>query len=168
MARALISDPFHAFRFHVSVTTVNGRAALGPVGAGFTNVTLPTHSVETAEYKEGIWVYRRKFPGDPTFDDVTLTRGVTTTDSEFWLWINETTRGLEYRADLVIKHFHRSNIPDQQNFSGLAPSRVVKIYEAFPISVKPGSDMDSVSSEISLQEITLSLEKFEVINNKAS
>jgi len=168
MARALITDPFHAFRFHVSVTSVNGRAALGPVAAGFTNVTLPSQSIENVEYKEGIWVYRRKFPGDPTFDDVTFTRGVTTTDSEFWIWANQTSRGLEYRADLEIKHFHRSDVGDQVDFSQLNPSRIIKIYEAFPISVKPGSDMDSVSSEISLQEITLSLERFEVTNNKAS
>jgi phage tail-like protein len=167
MARALISDPFHAFRFHVKVTSVNGRPALGDVTAGFTNVTLPTQSVESAEYKEGIWVYRRKFPGDPTFDDITFSRGVTTAGTEFWSWINETARSLEYRADLEIHHFHRSDVPEQVDFSGLTGSRVIKVYEAFPISVKPGSDMDSVSSEISLQEITLSLERFEVINNKA-
>lgn len=168
MARALITDPFHNFRFHLSVTSVNGRAALGPVSAGFTNVTLPTQSAEVAEYKEGIMVYRRKYAGDPTFDDVTLTRGVAITDSEFWIWIDQTARGLEYRADLEIKHFHRSDVGDQIDFSQLTPSRIIKLYDAFPISVKPGSDLDSVSSDISLQEITLAIERFDVTNNKVS
>lgn len=162
MARAMIDDPFHNFRFHVKASGNE----LGPVDAGFTSVTLPTHSVEGVEYKEGTMVYRRKFPGDPTFDDVTLSRGVTKAGSEFHTWIMSVTNGQEYRADLDILQFHRTDITDQSDFSGLTPLRTIKLYECFPISVKPGSDLDSLSSDISVQEVTVSLERFEIINNK--
>jgi phage tail-like protein len=167
MARAMVSDPFHAFRFVVSVTPVGGLTPFGLATAGFNSVTLPTQTQELAEYKEGSWLLRRKYPGDTTFDAVTLSRGVTSVGNEFWQWINQTSRNLEYRVDMEIKHFHRDDVQDINDFSQSTPSRVVKCFECLPTSVKAGSDMDSLSSDISLQEITVEIERFEITNVRA-
>lgn len=167
MSRAQITDPFQAYRFHVSATKAGSLEPFGAATAGFNSVTLPTQTVESVEYKEGIMVYRRKYPGDTTFDDVTFTRGVTVANSEFWNWMNAVSSGRAYRVDLQIKQFHRVDITDKADFSALTPSRVIKCYECFPVSVKPGSDMDSMTSDISIQEITLSLEKFDITNTRS-
>ena len=167
MARAMVSDPFHAFRFVVSVTPAGGLAPFGPATAGFNSVTLPTQTQELAEYKEGSWLLRRKYPGDTTFDAVTLSRGVTSVDNEFWSWIRQTSRNGEYRVDMQIKHFHRDDVVDINDFTDSSPTRVVKCFECLPVSVKSGSDMDSMSSDISLQEITVEIERFEITNTRA-
>jgi phage tail-like protein len=167
MARAMITDPFETMRFHVKATKAGSLDPLGPVAAGFNSVTLPTQTIESAEYKEGVMVYRRKYPGETTFDDVTFTRGVTVVGSEFWHWVNATSSGREYRVDMQILHFHRDNITDKADFSTLTPSRIIKCYECFPLSVKTGSDMDSLATEISIQELTVSIERFDVTNTRS-
>lgn len=167
MSRSMITDPYQNLRFHVKATKAGSLEPFGPTTAGFNSVTLPTQTVESVEYKEGIMVYRRKYPGDTTFDDITLTRGVTVANSEFWQWINATSSGREYRVDLEIMQFHRADITDQADFSALTPSRVIKCYECFPISVKSGGDMDSMTSEISIQELTMSIERFSIENKRA-
>lgn len=166
MARAMVSDPFHSFRFLVSVTKAGSLEPFGPASAGFNSVTLPTQTTEMAEYKEGSMLYRRKYPGDTTFDTVTLSRGVTVKGNEFWNWMNQSSRNGEYRVDLEIKHLHRSDVTDLDDFSTATASRTIKCYECVPATVKPGSDMDALTSDISLQEITVEMEHFEIVNNK--
>jgi hypothetical protein len=97
-----------------------------------------------------------------------MARGVTTAGTEFWQWAEAVSSGREYRSDLVIKQFHRTDITDQVDFSSLSPKRTITLHEAIPISVKPGSDMDSTSAEISLQEVTVAVERVTVVNSKAS
>ena len=103
--------------------------------------------------------------GDTTFDDITLSRGVTTASSEFHLWMLAARQGKEYRSDIKIKQFHRKNISSQNDFSALKPSRVIKCFEALPVTSKPGSDLESTNSDISVQEITIGMEYFEVTNS---
>jgi phage tail-like protein len=168
VARAMSTDPFHAFRFQVKVANKQYKGdPLGPTTAGFNSVSLPTMNGEVVEYKEGVWVMRRKFPGDVTVDDVTLSRGVTVKSSEFFTWMDMTKKGAEYRVDLNIHHMHRSDIASQADFTAVTGSRIIKLKECLPVSVKVGSDMDSQSSEISLQEITVACESFEVVNAKS-
>jgi phage tail-like protein len=169
MARPQTTDPYQNFRFHVILASPgSGESEVDYFdrgnAAGFQAVTMPTMSLESVEYKEGIHTFKRKFPGVPSFDQVTLSRGVTTNQSDFFRWINQTTSGYAYRYDLIIKHYHRfdTQIPGQ-GFSDRRASREIKIYNAFPVSYKPGSDLDSVGSDVSLQEVTLEIERFEVL-----
>jgi phage tail-like protein len=166
MARAMNTDPFHNMRYHVSASKSGNVDPFGPATAGFSAVTFPTQTEEVVEYKEGIMSLRRKFIGETTFDDVTLSRGVSVSTSEFYHWLLAARTGNEYRTDIEIKHFHRDNITNQDNFSTLTPSRIVKCFECVPVSFKPGSDLESTSSEVSIQEVTFALERFEVTNSK--
>ncbi len=186
MARAQSTDFLHSMRFHVSlVNQAGGDIDLGTgsdpskQGAGFSNVSTPEMSIEAVEYKEGNWVYQRKFPGNPTMGgDLTMSRGVTRGDSTFWDWGRRTAEGSgEYRADLQIQHFHRDTSltrahPAQGtvNLTRLdvaKPARTYHVYQAFPTRVKVAADMDATASEISIQELDVAYENFEVEEHSA-
>lgn len=163
MARAQGTDFYHNMKFHAKVvsTGVDGAADIG-AAAGFTTVTIPEMTTESVEYKEGVYLYRRKFPGDVAFSDMTLTRGVAKGSTQFYRWIRSCFLGKEYRADLEIRQFHRDETTDATDYTAVAPARTFKVYEAFAIRVKPTSDFDGQSSDVALEEIDIALEYFEL------
>lgn len=178
MARAQSTDYLHSMRYHVTITGVAGEKRLVPGNrpdAGFTNITTPEMSVEPSEYKEGTWIYTRKQPGNPTMGgELTFSRGVTRADSSFWDWLRVVVEGSgEYRADLDIDHYHREQAltrstpasgaePNQTNLTLGTPARVYHVKECFPTRHKVAADMDATASEISIMEIDVAYEHFEV------
>ena len=184
MARPQAEDFLHSMRFKVAVVQ-NGADVPslqpGDVEAGFSAVGTPSVSAEVAEYREGQYIYTRKFPGIPSMDDITLSRGVARRDSTFWNWMLAALEGgLEYRVDLEIQHFHRDQVlnqnlgttrPNTDTSQAMAewtsgntvPARSYRIEEAFPINHKVASDLDGTASEVSIQEITVSYERFKII-----
>jgi len=180
-ARPVASDFLHSMRFHV--VTVDQAASFVPTGrseqmgeAGFNQCTTPEATVEAVEYKEGTYVYTRKYPGNPTMSDISLMRGVARSDSTFWDWLRIVIEGEgEYRSDVDIKHYHRNEFLQRNrppnagddNFTSITtesvePARVYHIKQAFPIRHKVAGDLDATSSEISIMELDLSYEFFEV------
>lgn len=169
MARAQATDFFHNFKFHCKITTkgVAGAEKIGASG-GFMSVVMPEVNVEQVEYKEGTMLYRRKFPGDVTFSDITLTRGVAKADTNFYDWIRSAYLGLSYRVDLVILHFHRDELSSVEDYSSATAKRQIQIFEAIPTRVKLGSDLDSMASDISVQEIDIAYESFKLVDKHTS
>ena len=164
MARPHTLDPYHNFRFHVAFASGANVNRLNDGIAGFQSVTLPSVDLESVEYREGLHTYKRKFPGIPSFDTVTLMRGVTDSNSDFYNWIQETISGAPYRYDLIIRHFHRTNVSNAGlSFNNSVSTRGIKLFNCFPKTYKPGSDLDSVGSDVSLQELVLEIERFEVL-----
>jgi phage tail-like protein len=178
-------------RFHVTVddTLTTDKDYLGVTSAkngapqaGFKTCSLPDLSVDVKTYKEGIWIYDRKFPGVPTVSDVTMSRGVTRNDTAFYRWLLKTAEGTgEYRAKISIKIYHRdtnltlrdpaSTINDatEPGLNNLTlPARTITLYEAFPTKVTLGSALDSANSEISVAELTLSCERFTITDGNAN
>ena len=187
MARAQATDFLHNMRFHVVVTgaapanrdwlnTVGNTAKNDRTPAGFMSVTVPDVSVNPAMYKEGTWVYERKYPGETQMGgDIQLERGVARGDSSFWRWIRCVIEGDgEYRADLQINHYHREQAlvrpfdddkPNNKTTIALeAPSRIYHVYEAFPTShnILAGGALSATDGEISIMAITCAYEHFEV------
>jgi phage tail-like protein len=156
MARSASTDPYLNYRFHV-VDPAGGN--LDPV-AGFTTVTTPEITVQTAEYREGIYRWTRKFPGPAEVGEVVLSKGTVRRDSDFYLWVKRVIDGgvEEYRTDLMIMEFH---IQDEFGIQG-APSRVLRIREAFPTGVKPMADKDATGAEVALMELTITCEEIEL------
>ena len=174
MARAESSDYLQSFRFHVRVLSGPDFLSLdaGPVGvkgeAGFQSVTLPEWSIEAAEYREGIYKFTKKFPGPPTVSDVTLMRGIVYKDTRFHEWAVAAFDGSAYRADFGIFHYHRADVPaGVQEAIADTPARVYKCYEGFPIRVKPAADFDATSGEVSMAEMDISIEYFEIVDLNA-
>lgn len=181
MARAAATDPLHNFRFHVTAGEVAGidssdplqptvgHAAGGIIGqqaqAGFQAATLPELTVETAEYREGNKTYTEKYPGVPTVNDITLTRGVARADTAFITWVLAAAEGAEYRTDINIFHAVREgrSFPyDADADFTSANSKLYRLFNAYPSRVKVGTDMDSTSSDVSLAEIDIVYERFTV------
>ena len=155
MARAVDTDLYHNFRFHV-VDPAGGN--LDPV-AGFRTASIPELSVDTAEYREGVFKYTRKYPGIPKVGECQLSKGVVKKDSDFLLWLFKCIDGgVTYRSDITIQEYH---IADEFGING-SPSKVIRLMEVFPISVKPTGDKDASSSDVAIQEITLAVEELSV------
>lgn len=179
MARQVFEDFLHSMRFHVIAEDIGGFVPLQMPGypdAGFTAVTLPELQVESVEYKEGTMIYPEKYPGNATVSsDLTFSRGVTRRDSSFWTWIRgvaEGTGGGNYRATLSIKQYHRERALPRE-FPGVGtvnatrldvdvPARIYHCYECFPVRHKPGADLDASTSEVSIMELDVALEHFEI------
>lgn len=178
MARAVASDFIHSMRYQVVIADPNV-ATFSPNGrrdAGFTNVSTPEATIEAVEYKEGTFVYTRKYPGNPTVSDISLSRGVARSDSTFWDWLRRVIEGSgEYRADVDINHYHREEallrardqVGSEGNFTNInldTPARIYHVKEAFPIRHKVAGDLDATASEISIMELDLAYEHFDVEN----
>jgi phage tail-like protein len=185
MARAKSTDFLHNFRFHVIVTGFGGgnqpqlgsSSADGTVSAGFNTCSTPEATQEAVEYREGHFIYTKKYSGMPTISDISLSRGVAKSDGTFWTWMKSVIEGNEeYRANLRILHFHRDSKPVTSSTPG-APNEVQKALEAgsieykcgeaFPTRHKVSSDLDATGSEVSIQELDLAIEWFDVIDHAA-
>ncbi len=173
MARAQATDFLHSMRFFVNVVDNNNVYNTSPhpnhPDAGFSACTVPEATIEAVEYKEGQFLYTRKYPGNPTYGDVTLSRGVTRGDTQFWSWISTVIEGTsEYRSDVRIFHYHRNDsgntvLPgnpdtDSLNFSNTQNVRTYYLFEAFPIRHKFATDLDGTDSAISIMELDLAYE----------
>lgn len=74
-------DPYRNYKFEVEVG--------GFVRGGFAKVTGLKRTTESIEYREGgDNETPKKLPGQTTFDDITLERGMST-DDDFIAWANE-------------------------------------------------------------------------------
>lgn len=162
MARAQATDYFHVFKFQMKVVT-GGIAGASDIVGGFTNITIPEVSTENVEYKEGIWLYRRKFMGDPTFSDITATQGVVKGNTAFFDWIFAAYTGQEYRIDLQILQFHRDDVSGLIDYTNAQASRIYNCFECIPLRVKPSSDLDAQSSEVALAELDIQIERMEIV-----
>lgn len=181
MARPVATDFLHSMRFQVTATDAGRGISLTPTGradAGFKTVTTPEITLENVEYREGTSIYTKKFPGLPTVNDITLSRGVARLDTTFWDWARRAAEGSgEYRIDFQIQHFHRDTALNRSNaapgsvnhtnISLASPARVYQVFEAFPIRCKVADDLDATGSDVSLMELDCSIEHFEMISNPA-
>lgn len=173
MARAIATDPYQNFRFHVAMIEGAGGVAAADVfshakSAGFNSVTIPELSMESTEYREGTAVYTKKFAGIPSYDSVTLTKGVTGEDTDFYKWANKAASGGEYRADLLIMHFSRADVegedPSGKDLWGASTAhRAYKCCECVPTRLKLTADMDATGSDVSIAELEVAVERVELL-----
>lgn len=187
MARAAATDPLHNFRFHAKALGVagvegvsgndvlqpeaggEGFTASGKSEAGFTSITMPELTLEQGEYREGILTYTQKYPGVPSFSDVTLTRGVARFDTSFFNWILGAIEGNEYRSDIFLYHVQRPQRTLARDTSAGTilsvndvNSKKVILREGSPVRVKLAADLDASTSDISTAEIDISFERVDI------
>lgn len=182
MARAQKTDYLSSMRFFVDISNATGgNVNLGTTATGstgFQTCSTPEVSVDAVQYKEGTWIYPKKFPGIPSMSDVSLSRGVTRGDSTLWAWLKQIIEGSgEYRVDMAIKQYHRDNTlvgtaSGSTNLTNIdivngKPARTYTLNEAFPVRHKVASDLDASSSEIGIMELDLTYEYFSIIEGTA-
>jgi len=188
MARAKSTDFLHNFRFHVLIQGFGGggttqlKTGGTQPDAGFNTVSTPEATQEAVEYREGHYIYTQKYSGLPTISDISLSRGVALADGTFWAWMKDVIEGnAEYRADVSIYHFHRDSKPatsttpgspnvHQSVAAGPGDKGLLeyRLGQAFPIRHKVSSDLDATGSEVSIQELDLAIEYFDIIDHGAA
>lgn len=151
MARAQAQDFLQNFRYLVRANGDFLQAA-----GGFSAVTIPEFNVEIAEYREGIDTFTKKQAGIPSFTDVVLSRGVVRADTKFFEWVQKSGASEdEYRTDVEIMHFHRDD--------RVTPAHTYRLLEAWAFNMRPSTDMDGTSSDISIAEMSIAFEQLQVV-----
>lgn len=171
MARAAAADFLQNFRFHAEVN-IDGvdQNALGyqtedkyQAEAGFNSVTQPEYTTDNTEYRDGISTHTMKQPSFPTVNEVTLSRGVVLNDTTFLDWALRVFTNEEYRANVTIYHYGKEAVEGPKGgMSDPTLGRVIELHNAFPIRVKPDADLDGTATDISLQEMDVAFEWFEI------
>jgi len=174
MTRAAVDDLMQGFRFHVIATKADESNPLefarqgdfeGGGEAGFQSVTIPELTIEPVEYREGTFKWTQKYPGPPTVSDCTLMRGVAKADTTFYDWVKDSVDGDEYRANVVIYHYQRTEMGSASQAEVSDDIRRVACYNCVPTRAKPSGDFDSMSGEISLGEVDFAMESFETFTS---
>jgi phage tail-like protein len=154
VSRQIASDPFQLFSFHVLLPSEVG------ISAGFSKVTLPTYNVASVQYKTLLQKYTRKFPGPNSVSDITMSRGVMMKDTKLFEWIKSTQKVnvlsirevlKEYRKDVIIIHHHRTGHFKKYSF-----------FDSFPITFRLSSDLDALSNDVAIEELTLATEDYDI------
>lgn len=172
MARVNTSDFLQNFRFHVQATLAGpGQPGVlsfddgneGNAEAGFNQAPLPEYTVNNVEYRNGLKLHTIQQPGIPETNDITLQRGAVKKHSVFMQWLLQYFKGGQYRADIRIHQWGHNDYPSQEG-DGFDETKGRKyvLREAFPIRVKPASDLDATSDDIAMAEIDIKFEKFDM------
>lgn len=88
MARSTFSDYLQVYPFWLmDVAPIEGASLpiFNPL-SGFNSITAPGMTFETYDVNEGNWFFRKKVIKKADIDPMTLTRGVTFWDSDFYRW----------------------------------------------------------------------------------
>lgn len=169
MARSVNLDPLLTHKFalrELSVSTVSFSNAIldtevftqkeeGKATVGFQSVSLPDMGLEAKEINEGNWPFTHKvLTTRASIGDVVLVKAVFATSSDLYIWASQALWGRGApRRNLAIDY--------PRGLDGTAV-RSLLLYNCIPVSYKPGSDFDASNAEVSLEEMTLHVERFKV------
>ncbi len=139
MATSTRKDPYKNFNFLVEID--------GVVQAGFAECSGLRLEVEVIEYREGGEVSSvRKLPGLSKVGDITLKRGITTSN-ELQAWVEATVSGVTNRKNGAIVL-----LDDERK-----PVVRWKFFNAFPRKWE-GPDLDAKGTDVAIETLTLSCE----------
>lgn len=162
-SRSIVTDPYQTHRFQIfdsegflSVTTPTG---------GFNLVSIPELNIDMGEYREGFWVYARKFPIRPHFTQLSLHKGIFQNDSRLYQLARAAAEGQRYRTDIRILQFHRSDVSGTINYATAIPSREIRAYNCVCVRYRPSTDFDSLSSDVAVEEMDLDPEYVRLFQN---
>lgn len=95
MARTILQDYLQAFPFalfDVSPIEALSLPIFTPL-SGFASVSAPEITIELQDVKEANWPFKRHAIKGADVSQITLTRGVTFSNSDFWRWIIASVMG---------------------------------------------------------------------------
>jgi len=144
--------------------------------AGFSAITTPELTVEHVDYREGIRVYTQKYPGIPSVAEVTFSRGAARGDTAFFNWVLAAIEGAEYRTAITIYHIQRPARELDRDTSDGSPifplvdtdyAKLYKLKQCSPARVKIAADMDASTGDVSIAELDVAFEQFDVARSAA-
>lgn len=144
MARSAYSDYLQVFPFWLfDVAPIEGISVpiFNPL-SGFATVTAPGMSFETVDVSEANWLFRKKVIKKADIDPITLTKGVTFYDSDFWRWaiaaITGDPAGFQIRS-----------LFNTLSIGGPTPRRnliLIQFFARNPLSVSAGGALAAVNA----------------------
>jgi len=146
----MATDPLRNFKFRVSIAGASFAANLG-----FSKVSGLTSEVEVIEYREGgDTITNRKFPGQVSFGNVTLERGLGF-DSDLVDWLNGIfdPQGGPDQAGAIPRYNVTISVVTKTGDI----QREFKLKNAFPASREIG-DLDASSNEVLIESLELAHE----------
>lgn len=122
---------------------------------GFSEVSGLTLEVQAIEYRDGASPQYSvvKMPGIPKYSNITLKRGVTKANNEFFNWLNTTKLNTVERRDLIISLLNEEHEPVMS----------WKVVNAFPVKVE-GPGLKSTGNEVSIETLELAHEGLTIEN----
>ena len=171
MARHLGNDLYHSFRFHILMHDRSDTDDNALPDAGFTNCTTPEVTLDSADYREGQFLYTRKMAGIPSMSDITISKGIARKEGRFWRWMKACVEGNgNYRNDFDIRHYHRvgnlEGSPAPRTSDSYGHHRTYQVKQAYPTRYKVSSDLDANTSDISIEELDFTYEHFDVLTHE--
>lgn len=188
LREARIFDYLNNYRFHLFDVSFVAPAVFN-ISYGFARVTMPEISVEMKEIKEGTSEYKHYVPLSASVGQITLERGVTVFNQDFFPWVKRVIAGSPaIRRNLMLVQFSEASLVGAQNvglgpkgglgaLSVLAnqvmnfgdlfarvPAKAWMLYECLPVSYKAGSDLDALGNEISMSQLTIQPHMIEEIS----
>lgn len=168
MARAIDTDPLKAFSYYMldvplpTLIPVAFPFKLGITATenrllSFQTITIPTVEHEVKEIQEGNWPFKHHvLSGRVNSGNVSIRAAVTPLSMDFYLWFHQGVWGKAGpRRNFSI--IHTRGADDQ------IPRRSMILHSCVPISWKPSGDFDASSSDISIEELTMAVERIETL-----
>lgn len=177
MPRTQRADYLMTNRFHLIDVSLSLPPVLLPIFS-FSSITAPELILEMKEVKEGNFEYPRKIMQSASVNNVILARGAILQDNDFWVWIDNYSRGMRGKKNLLL--VQSSNIATdvgqegpqvlgQQVVTGFAsvfemvlksPGRAWILRNCSPVRYKVASDFDASQGAVSIQELEIAYEFF--------
>lgn len=168
MARSASSDPLLAYNFAVIDIPVPGLLPLAFPGktilsaiesgsfVGFQGIDMPSFQCEMKEIKEGNWPRIHKINmGFANGGQATLRQAVLPYATDMYYWFAQALWGrVAPRRNLLIAQLRN----DKQ-----VPQRLILLEGCVPEMWQPSSNFDATSSEVTTEEITLSVTNIDIV-----
>lgn len=125
------------------------RVEWGGKNIGFSEASGLTQEVQLIEYRDGSSpdYSTIKMPGLKKFSNITLKRGISKGDNEFFGWLNTVKLNTIERRDLTISLLNENH----------EPVMVWKAHNAFPVKVE-GPGLKASGNEVAIESIELAHE----------
>lgn len=122
------------------------RVDWGGTNIGFSEVTGLTVEHQVIEYREGSSpdFSMIKMPGLRKYNNITLKRGITQSDGDFFKWLNSSALNTVERRDLTISLLNQAH----------EPVVVWKVKNAWPSKMDSGS-LDAKSNDVAIESLEL-------------
>ena len=127
----------------------------GGTNIGFSEVSGLTVEIQPIEYRDGASPEYavRKMPGMPKYGNITLKRGVTSADNEFFAWLSTTSMNKVERRDLIISLLNEQH----------EPTMVWKVVNAFPVKIE-GPGLKATGNEVAIESLEIAHEGISIEN----
>ena len=125
------------------------RVESGDMKIGFSEASGLTQELQLIEYREGTSpdYSTIKMPGLHKYNNITLKRGISKGDNDFFKWLNTVKLNTIERRDLTISLLNENH----------EPVMIWKAHNAFPVKVE-GPGLKASGNEIAIESIEIAHE----------